>query len=88
MQGFNAFTLDDSVDGPCCDSGMSRHIVRYMLWAIFCGLLDNQNGRFNVKYILDMDKAWEKFESSIRNDFEICGSTEKERIYADANQIF
>jgi hypothetical protein len=82
--GFNAFTFDDQIDTPYFEQPDCKHIVRHMLWAIFCALPKNFNGIFELKNI-DRKKVKEKFENSILSDIQKNDLDPEEVAYYESN---
>ena len=77
--------FEREIDWPYLESGQSKHIVRLMLWSIYCGIPRNLEGQFNLVDVLDFDAIKKKFESDVKEDFDGGDADAEEKAYAKAN---
>jgi hypothetical protein len=65
---FAAWDYEDSIDSPYLAREDSKHIVRLMLWAMFCALpRDRFDGLFPTA-LIDRNETKKKFETDLLSD--------------------
>jgi hypothetical protein len=82
--GFNVFTFEDEIGHPYFERPDCKHIIRHMLWAIFCALPKNVDGIFELKNI-NKERVKQKFESDVLYDIESADADQQERQYFERN---
>ena len=79
--------FEKDIDWPYLESGQSKHIVRLMLWSIYCGVPRDLEGQYNLVDVLDFDAVKRKFESDVKEYIDGDDADAEEIAYANANLV-